>query len=493
MPQNSRSCCKPEDVPPAQVLCCSFFCNLGLKKFLERHIDIFQVGRDHPYNPNVSLKQKWFHFAPPRPAPVNTAASQSGGGSGSNDNSPDELTRNGSSGNLQAMQNGGNGDGNRRKLQRRRTRTRRTNSGASGGASVAAAQAVRGSLLADPHQQQLQHPSSPAHMPAASSVVPHPRATVTPIIALDCEMVGIGPSGFSSMLARISIVNFNGEVLYDKFVLPTDTVTDYRTHTSGILAHHLEGGTEFRQVQREVSQIIKHRVMVGHGLINDLQALCISIPPQQLRDTALFKKFCPHRPLGLKQLVQQHLSMQPEFAHFQEYGMAHNPVVDARAALALYKLVQGEWENAVAQETRSQQLGAHHSQSQPALINAMGAANSRDMQSPYQSAALLPGMNLHSPQQNAFDKSAAHMVAYQQIRDAQQQQQQILIQQSNAIAQLQQNQRVEPRGNVQVVSRQYQGNGAPLHYTNIQSPQHQQQHSSAHHYSYMNSQLIYSS
>lgn len=329
-------------------------------------------------------------------------------------------------------------------------------------------------------------------MPAASSVVPHPRASVTPIIALDCEMVGIGPSGFTSMLARISIVNFNGEVLYDKFVLPTDTVTDYRTHASGILPHHLEGGTEFRQVQREVSQIIKHRVMVGHGLINDQEALCISVPPQQLRDTALFKMFCPHRPLGLKQLVQQHLAQQPEFAHFQEYGVAHNPVTDARAALALYKLVQNEWENAVLQETRSQQLGAHHSQSQPALMNAMGAANSRDMQSPYQSAALLPGMNLHSPQQNAFEKSN-HMTAYQQIRDAQQQQQQILIQQSNAIAQLQQNQRVDPRVNAQV-NRQYQGNGAPMHYTNIQPPQQlQQQHSPAHHYPYMNSQLIFSS
>lgn len=338
----------------------------GLKRLLERHTDIFQVGRDHPYNPAVQLKPKWYNFAPPRPITSNAI-----GSSASLNGTSGLMVGSGSSGNLQAMANGvGGADGNnRRKLQRRRTRTRRTNSSTATAASTAVAQAVRSGLMPDP--------SHLANMQVGSSILPHPRAAVTPIVALDCEMVGVGPSGFTSMLARISIINFVGEVLYDKFVLPTETITDYRTSVSGILPHHLETGVEFRQVQREVSQIVKNRIMVGHGLMADLQALCIVIPKHQLRDTAVFKLFCPHRPLPLKQLVKDHLSHVAEFHHFQEFQ--HNPIHDARAALALYKLVQQQWETMVMQE--SQQLGhAQHSHSQPS-ISTMIARDARDVHS----------------------------------------------------------------------------------------------------------------
>ena len=61
-------------------------------------------------------------------------------------------------------------------------------------------------------------------------------------IALDCEMVGTGPTGDFSMLARCSIVNHHGNTLYDKYVAPMDVITDYRTAYSGIRPRDLEGG-----------------------------------------------------------------------------------------------------------------------------------------------------------------------------------------------------------------------------------------------------------
>ena len=385
----------------------------GLKRYLERHPDIFHVGRDHPYNPNVSLKPKWYNFAPPRPLTLN--AHQAQGGSLPNSSSANGLSSaHGSSGNLQALANGAPGSEGRKKLQRRRTRTRRTGSGASTGPSSQAAQAVRNGLVMDGAAQ------SPAY--AAAPVIAHPRAVVTPIIALDCEMVGVGPSGLNSMLARISITNFNGELLYDKFVAPSEPVTDYRTHLSGILPQHLEVGLDFRQVQREVSQIVKNRILVGHGLVSDLQALQISIPRQQLRDTAVFKLYCPHRPLPLKQLVKEHLAHLPEFVQFQEYQ--HNPVADARAALALYKIVQQQWEGMVLQE--SQQLGhVSHSHSQPSMSQqAQSSFHTRELnpfailqaqqQPQYQSAALL---SHHQPQQ--FPSFPSPQQQQQQQRSAQ--------------------------------------------------------------------------
>jgi RNA exonuclease 4 len=53
-------------------------------------------------------------------------------------------------------------------------------------------------------------------------------------IALDCEMVGVGPAGTESTLARVSVVNYFGAVLLDEFVRQKERVTDWRTQWSGI-------------------------------------------------------------------------------------------------------------------------------------------------------------------------------------------------------------------------------------------------------------------
>lgn len=47
-------------------------------------------------------------------------------------------------------------------------------------------------------------------------------------------MVGTGYEGEDNMLARCSLVNRFGHVLYDKYVAPQEWVTDFRTKYSGI-------------------------------------------------------------------------------------------------------------------------------------------------------------------------------------------------------------------------------------------------------------------
>jgi RNA exonuclease 4 len=61
-------------------------------------------------------------------------------------------------------------------------------------------------------------------------------------ISIDCEMVGVGYKGQESALARVSIVNYYGMKLIDKFVKPKSVITDYRTPFSGITPKHLENG-----------------------------------------------------------------------------------------------------------------------------------------------------------------------------------------------------------------------------------------------------------
>lgn len=66
--------------------------------------------------------------------------------------------------------------------------------------------------------------------------------SLTKALALDCEMVGVGPSGEESIAARVSVVNQYGKCVYDKYVKPTQPVTDYRTAVSGIRPEHLRQG-----------------------------------------------------------------------------------------------------------------------------------------------------------------------------------------------------------------------------------------------------------
>ena len=132
----------------------------------------------------------------------------------------------------------------------------------------------------------------------------------TPVIGLDCEMVGIG-SGEESALARVSIVNYYGyvsiirwsdvKVLYDSFVKPQSKVVDYRTKYSGIRPSDLEGPNVVSlrevllfirfevQAQNKVVSLLKNRVVVGHGLPNDFEALMVSHPKGLIRDTAFYE------------------------------------------------------------------------------------------------------------------------------------------------------------------------------------------------------------
>lgn len=72
------------------------------------------------------------------------------------------------------------------------------------------------------------------------------------IVAMDCEMVGTGPGGRCNELARCSIINYHGSVIYDKYILPVQKVTNYRTRWSGIRKHHLVNAEPFEKAQNEV-------------------------------------------------------------------------------------------------------------------------------------------------------------------------------------------------------------------------------------------------
>ena len=165
--------------------------------------------------------------------------------------------------------------------------------------------------------------------------------TLSPI-ALDCEMVGVGDKKIAA-LARCSVVNHEGDVLYDVYVNPDKPITDYRTRWSGIRPEHMNNAISFRSARRRVERLIKKRILVGHSLHFDLKVLKLRHPSDLIRDTA---KYIPLRTLAgfpqnstpsLKCLTRQLLKWDIQVNE-------HSSVEDARAAMLLYKKCEAQWE-----------------------------------------------------------------------------------------------------------------------------------------------------
>lgn len=96
------------------------------------------------------------------------------------------------------------------------------------------------------------------------------------------------------IIRRVAIVDYRGQTLLDTYVQPTMQVSDYRTSTTGIEAAHLEPSTciqvpyswrssltsfnlfrtanarRFTDVQNQVANLIKTKILVGHALWTDL-------------------------------------------------------------------------------------------------------------------------------------------------------------------------------------------------------------------------------
>ncbi len=186
------------------------------------------------------------------------------------------------------------------------------------------------------------------------------EAYTSQYVALDCEMVGIGNQGRQSALARVSIVDWHYNVLLDTYVQVPMKVTDYRTQVSGIKPKHIQPQNNAMDVhvcRTSVANILKNKILVGHALKNDLDALMLTHAPTHIRDTAKYRPFqrlqMSHqtqkwRPRKLRDLVAEHVRLS-----IQQAGQSHNSVEDATATMKLFQTVHPQWESDIAQQQQS--------------------------------------------------------------------------------------------------------------------------------------------
>ncbi|CEJ95152.1 hypothetical protein VHEMI10650 [[Torrubiella] hemipterigena] len=152
-------------------------------------------------------------------------------------------------------------------------------------------------------------------------------------VAIDCEMVGVGPGGYESVLARASLVDFHGTQIYDSYVRPKERVTDWRTAISGISIKEMRFAREFSEVQQDVADILKGRILIGHDVKHDLTALMLSHPGKDIRDTSKhhsFKKLGNGRKPALRVLAQELLNVEIQSG-------AHSSIEDARVTMLLFR------------------------------------------------------------------------------------------------------------------------------------------------------------
>jgi RNA exonuclease 4 len=169
-----------------------------------------------------------------------------------------------------------------------------------------------------------------------------PTALAGKYIALDCEMVGFGPTpDRDSQLARVSLVDYHGHQLYDSFVEPQVPITDYRTHITGITEETLKSARPFKEVQQDVATLLLGRIVVAHAIKNDLDVLMLSHPKRDIRDTSRhpgFRVLSAGKSPSLRKLAKELLGLEIQMG-------AHSSIEDARTCMLLFKQNKGAFES----------------------------------------------------------------------------------------------------------------------------------------------------
>ena len=187
------------------------------------------------------------------------------------------------------------------------------------------------------------------------------------VVAIDCEMVGVDPHN-TSVLAHVAIVDFFGNQIYNKYVIPPggiNSITHERTQFSGITKNLLRRQEErgnalpFDTVKAEVHDILQDKTIVGHGLENDFKVLDYTPDDNDVWDTTKLTGYMRNHPdneelpegsrrkqakklkVLAMEIARDNIQKVTTNASGRQRSTGHSPLEDARASMNLYRIANG--------------------------------------------------------------------------------------------------------------------------------------------------------
>uniref|UniRef100_A0A1I8P518 Exonuclease domain-containing protein n=1 Tax=Stomoxys calcitrans TaxID=35570 RepID=A0A1I8P518_STOCA len=153
------------------------------------------------------------------------------------------------------------------------------------------------------------------------------------IYAIDCEM---SYTGLGLEVTKVSVVGYDGSLVYEHFVRPRAEIIDYNTRFSGISETDLSPNSNnsiktFAQVQQDLLKLFDaDTILIGHGLDNDLRVL--RLVHKTIVDTSLIFSHSTGYPYrrSLKNLTKSFLKRD-----IQCSDLGHSSFEDSRACLEL--------------------------------------------------------------------------------------------------------------------------------------------------------------
>ncbi|KAI9364687.1 hypothetical protein BD770DRAFT_313946 [Pilaira anomala] len=165
------------------------------------------------------------------------------------------------------------------------------------------------------------------------------------LLALDCEMCKT-VNGYA--VTHVALIDRDHNQLINELVKPTEEITDYVTHISGVSEKSLIGiTTSLSDIQKKIQGYLTgDTILVGHGLVNDLK--CLKMRHPYIIDTAVIyhhKNGPPYKP-SLRDLCIRYLKRTIQVRDEDKKPgseQGHDPCEDAMASLELVekKLVYG--------------------------------------------------------------------------------------------------------------------------------------------------------
>ncbi|KAI5951628.1 hypothetical protein KGF54_004702 [Candida jiufengensis] len=194
---------------------------------------------------------------------------------------------------------------------------------------------IKDLLLNESQLQQYDYPITKVDESWSETITPIVEERESKIFALDCEFC---KAGHLQVLTRISVIDFEGEVVFDKLVKPEEEITDYVTKYSGITEELLKDvTTTIYDIQLLfLSTVFKNDILVGHSLESDLKVM--KIVHMNIVDTAVIyehNRGPPSKP-SLRWLASNYLARDIQIG--EDDGKGHSSIEDALTCLDLVKL-----------------------------------------------------------------------------------------------------------------------------------------------------------